>query len=368
MQRHTLVLADHAPRFAAVPQQAGVYEFRDGTGASLYVGKSKNLRRRLQSYFTARHNERRKATMVKLFAATVHYELTGSDFAAMLRELELVQQLRPRFNRRMRHPERYAYVAIDFRLPFPRLVLTNETAEGHVFLGPFAARSRMRAALEQINDAFGLRTCGDPLPDAVQGKGCWRYRLRTCLAPCQGNVSPGEYGRALLRAVRTLTGSSHALREWEQRRTELSEALAFERAQRLWEREVRVRSAQRLLHLAMRRGDNALVIQPGVAPDSLALWAICDGDVASRTEVPRNELHAAFRRTWEALSAAAPREVSFVRQEDLDRRWIIYRWLRTPEGREWSVPLARRTEQAVWDDVSARAARLFTSPVLVAAP
>ncbi|GIW44972.1 MAG: hypothetical protein KatS3mg077_2254 [Candidatus Binatia bacterium] len=357
MDRQTLTVAEHAPRFASVPCVPGVYVFQDSAGNPLYVGKSKQLRRRLQSYFCRRGSERRKATMVQLFATTVSLELAGSDFAAMLRELELVHELRPRFNQRMRYPERYAYIAIDFRLPYPRLRLTTEPDSHSVFLGPFAARSRMRAAVQEISDAFSLRTCSDPMPSAAEGRSCWRYHVRTCCAPCQGKVSSGTYGRALLQAVRTLTGSSHALRQWRAQRAELVEQLAFERAHRLLQRELRVQAAQRLLFLAVRRGDDAVVIQPSVNPDCVCLWAIRSGDIASHIEIPHAELAAGIERLWAVYSEPAP-QARFLPQADIDRRWIIYRWLRSDEGRAWSIPIRGRSLSTVRSELHALARRL----------
>ncbi|GIV04217.1 MAG: hypothetical protein KatS3mg015_3047 [Fimbriimonadales bacterium] len=357
MDRKTLTVKEHAPRFACVPCVPGVYVFRDASGTPLYVGKSKHLRRRLQSYFCRRGSERRKATMVQLFATTVSLEFSGSDFAAMLRELELVHELRPRFNQRMRYPERYAYIGIDFRLSYPRLRLTTEPDSESVFLGPFAARSRMRAAVQEISDAFSLRTCPEPMPSAEEGKGCWRYHVRTCSAPCQGKVSSGTYGRALLQAVRTLTGSSHTLRQWRAQRAELVEQLAFERAQRLLERETRVRVAQRLLSLAVRRGDDAVVIQPSVNPDCVCLWAIRSGDIASHMEIPHAELSAGVDQLWAVYSEPAP-QVRFLPQADIDRRWIIYRWLRSDEGRVWSIPVRGRSLSALRAELEALAHRL----------
>lgn len=357
MERQTLIVGEHAPRFARVPCVPGVYVFRDQAGAPLYVGKSKQLRRRLQSYFCRRGSERRKATMVQLFATTVTYELTGSDFAAMLRELQLVQELRPRFNRRMRYPERYAYVGIDFRLPYPRLRLTTEPNSDAVFFGPFTARRRMRAALEEICDAFCLRTCSEPMPTAEEGRSCWRYRVRTCSAPCQGQISPGAYGRSLLQAVHTLLGSAQVLRQWQAKRAELVEKMAFERAQRLLEREIRVRAAQRLLSLAVHRGDDALVIQPSVKPDRACLWAIRLGDIASSIEIPRSEISAGIEQLWLVYREPLP-PTRLLPQADIDRRWIVYRWLRSEEGRTWSVSIRGRSLQAVRADLQELASRL----------
>lgn len=341
-----LVVAQHAPLFRTVSSAPGVYTFYDGDGVPLYVGKSKSLRRRLQSYFGARPTERRKAKMVQLFASSVEVERTGSHFAALLREIELVQQLRPRFNRRLRYPARYAYIGIDFRAPFPRLDITTRPWSDGRFLGPFAARQRMRHALEEVCAAFGLRTCGDPLPSAAEGRRCWRYRLRTCLAPCQGQVTRGQYGRALLQALQTLAGSQEAVRRWQAERTQLAEALAFERAQRLLQREQRVRAAQKQLGISMWRGDDAFVIQPGLVPDSVSLWAIRDGDVAAVVSVAPKDALGAFGSLY-ALFAQPRAALRFVSQTALDRRWVIFRWLRSGEGAAWSVPVRGRGRAAV---------------------
>ncbi len=350
----TLVVKEHAPRFAAVPNEPGVYVFRDAQGAVLYVGKSKTLRRRLQTHFAKHAPERRKRTMLQLFAATVAYERTGSHFAALLREVELVQELRPRFNRRLRYPERYAYIGLDLRSRFPRLVMTTEPWPLGRFLGPFTAHSRMRQALEELCDAFGLRTCDDPLPAPHEGLRCWRYRVRTCMAPCQGGVTAGQYGRALLLAVQTLCGSRVALRKWQREREALAEALAFERAERLLARETRVRAAQRLLAISVRRGADAVVVQPAARANHVSLWAICDGDVAARCNVRHAQAKAAFDSLWPLFQRPAA-QVRFVEQVALDRRWLIFHWLRTEEGKTWSVAIKRgQSANAVWPEVQAR--------------
>lgn len=346
------LVAHEAPRFSRIPSGPGVYLFRDCHGSVLYVGKSKNLRARLRAHFRARGGEMRKKSALRNFAHTVAVRETNSHFAALLDEIELIHALRPRLNRQYARPERSAYLVVDFREPYPRLDLRHQVEPGPRYFGPVLLPRRLRVALDEVADAFRLRTCADPLPSAAEAQGCWRFQVKTCLAPCQGNVSPGDYGRHLLRALRLLTGSNDILRDWRSSLLSTHTSKNPQSWQRRLRRAAAVDRARRMLLLSRYSGDDAIIVQPGVDNSQVEVWAICRGDVARHMTLrPLSSPDRWFRQLW-AVYSNPEEPAGFVGKQELDRRWGIYRWLRSREGRSSAVFVRDRDKADVRRDLT----------------
>lgn len=340
-----------APGFSNFPRMPGVYAFRDRDGNVLYVGKSKNLRARLQSHFRDKGGEARKKSALRNLAFTVAAKATSSHFAAVLHEIEVIHALRPRLNQEYARPERYAYLAVDFRQPYPRLDLRHHVEAGPRYFGPVLLPRRLSIALEEVADAFALRTCGEPLPGAAQGQACWRYQVKTCVAPCQGNVSAGRYGRHLLRALRVLTGNNETFRQWKKSLLQKNTDHNPQSRERLRRRIAAVDRARRMLLLSRYQGDDAIVVQRCSNGRELEAWAIRRGDVALQLTIGwRDWPDKWFPRLWNVYSI--PEEpATFVPKKDIDRRWAIYHWLRSKEGRSSAVFVRGREEEEVWWDL-----------------
>ncbi len=349
-------LAELAQGRAKAPARPGIYVFRAADQGALYVGKSKNLRSRLASYFRPGVAVARKPWALQRFASTVHIECTGSEFAALLREVELVQAWAPPYNRRLRHPERYAYIGVDYRDPFPRLTVTAVPWEGGQFLGPFSPTRRVTEAVEVIADAFRLRTCESEIVATPNGTACWRHQVRCCSAPCIAATTAGAYGRDLLQALLALTGRSRAaLRALVQERDRLAAAERFEDAARRQRRIAAIEQARRLLFISQRVWHDALVVQPAAEPGTVQLWGIAGGSVRSQAICARGLLWQAFAQVWEGVHHAATREGEMIPQRELDARWIVHRWLRSAAGQRWSIPLRQQRRDVVWQRVQALA-------------
>ncbi len=353
----TFPVAELAHSCAHVPATAGVYVFRSPEGQALYVGKSNNLRARLGSYFQPAAARHRKTRSLQRFAETVDVERTGSEFAALLREVELVQALAPPYNRRLRRHERYAYIGIDYRDPFPRLTVTDTPWEGGQFLGPFANTGRTREAVEVVADLYTLRTCDGAIVPDPNGSACWRHQVRTCSAPCLGATSPGAYGRDLLQALRAFTGRSRtALTALVAQRDCLAAAERFEEAARQQRRLAALERLRRILFVTQRVWHDAVVVQPGTEAGTVRLWGIAAGSVCSEATCAAAQIEAGAARLWHAVEHAAAERLPLVPQHDLDARWIIHRWLTSPTGRRWSVRLGRPGTPAPQQQITALAA------------
>ena len=201
---------------ATCPKLPGVYEFVDPMGTVVYVGKAKNLRTRLLSYFTAPWPESKSAQLIRC-AEQVRWRAMPSEFAALLEELRLIQALRPTHNVvGARYRASLAFIKVTGGAAL-KLVVTESTREaGALYYGPFRGRGPAARAVRTLADLLGLRDCADrvkmvfadqpSLFDAPLAPGCIRHELGTCLGPCAARVSADRYAVSVQTAADFLEG------------------------------------------------------------------------------------------------------------------------------------------------------------------
>jgi len=196
-------LADRLPRCP------GVYLFRDGAGRVLYVGKAKDLRTRVRSYFSG--DGRAKVADLLRELATVDHHPCATELEASVREVRLIQRHRPRYNRRGRNPERYCYLKLT-RERFPRLSLVRRVLpDGARYLGPFPSAGQAELVKAAIEDALPLRRCTRRLGPRGGGSACALLELGRCLGPCTGAVAADAYATLVTRLEAALDGDPEPL-------------------------------------------------------------------------------------------------------------------------------------------------------------
>ncbi len=184
-QRRKRHLAD------ALPAAPGVYLFRDAQGRVLYVGKSTNLRSRVRTYFTASETRTRMAEMVGL-AERVDPVVCATPLEAEVRELRLIAEHRPRYNRRSKFPEKASWIKLTVEA-FPRLSLVRKVAaDDAVYLGPFGSARTAELAIAAVHEALPLRQCSRRLSIRVPSSACVLAEMGRCGAPCLGVDAGGE--------------------------------------------------------------------------------------------------------------------------------------------------------------------------------
>ena len=208
----------------------GVYVMRDGAGKVLYVGKARNLRRRVASYFDQRDKGSRINLMVRRIAG-MEVSLTRTEAEALLLENEWIKAHRPRFNINLRDDKSYPWIRIDTRHAYPRIGFyrggRKDTGE---YFGPYSSAGAVRESLNQIYRLFGLRQCRDTV-FSNRSRPCLQYQINRCSAPCVGYISKADYARDLNAAREFLKGRDEAVIEYlGERMQQASEALDFEKA------------------------------------------------------------------------------------------------------------------------------------------
>ena len=179
----------------ALPHAPGVYLFRDERSRVLYVGTSRDLRTRVRSYFTASETRTRMGEMVGLAASVTGIEC-ASALEANVRELRLIAEHKPRYNRRSRFPERMHFVKLT-REPWPRLSLVKRVLDDDAdYLGPFSSKKVAEKALQALHDTFPVRQCAERLAKHAQRTPCVLAEMGRCLSPCDGSADEAAYAAA----------------------------------------------------------------------------------------------------------------------------------------------------------------------------
>jgi DNA polymerase III subunit epsilon len=287
----------------SLPSSPGVYLFRDGQGRVLYVGTSRDLRTRVRSYFTASEPRTRMAEMVGI-AESVDAVPCAHALEAEVRELRLIAEHKPRYNRRSRFPERSIYLKLTVE-PFPRVSQVRQVRDdGAVYLGPLGSRRTAELATAAIHEAFPLRQCTGRLSVRVRSPACVLAELGRCGAPCEGRQSPEEYA-VHVDAVRRawLHDPESVVTRLRTRMNGLAEAGRYEEAAAHRDRLTAfVRVAARLQRLTSLTSVAQLV---AAAPDGSGGWelsVIRHGRLVASGVAPRG---AAVRPYLAALVATA---------------------------------------------------------------
>ncbi len=181
-----------------LPSGPGVYLFRDGSPRPLYIGTSRDLRARVRTYFTASETRSRMGGMVGL-TTWVEAISCATALEAEIRELRLIAQHKPRYNRRSRHPERAVWVKLTVE-PWPRLSLVRQVrADGADYLGPFGSRRTAEQAVAALHEAFRVRQCSGRLGHRAGKVACVLAEMARCLSPCDGSTDDTTYAAEVTR-------------------------------------------------------------------------------------------------------------------------------------------------------------------------
>jgi len=191
-----------------VPAAPGVYIYRDSGGSVLYVGKAKDLRKRVRQYFTGGQHQR--TTLFLPLIDSVETIVAGSEKEALLLENTLIKRYRPPFNVEMKDDKSYPCFRVTVQEEYPRLEITRKLLDdGSLYFGPFTDAGAARATLSWLEKAFPLRRCRNTVPGGRgrQGRPCLDFQMGRCLGPCGGEVVQEEYRQVIEELVDFLGGN-----------------------------------------------------------------------------------------------------------------------------------------------------------------
>ena len=223
----------------SLPEVPGVYQFLDNKGTIIYVGKAKNLKRRVTSYFN-RTVEDPKTRILIRHIHDVKHMVVETEMDALLLENSLIKKYKPRYNIQLKDDKSYPWIVIKNE-PFPRVFYTrNIVKDGSLYYGPYTSVSMVRTMLAMFRDVFKLRTCNLDLSQEKikQGKykPCLEYHIKNCMAPCIGKQSEQEYMRNIEQIKKILSGKTReVIAYFKKKMLEHAQNLEFKKAQEIKE-------------------------------------------------------------------------------------------------------------------------------------
>ncbi|WP_321347889.1 excinuclease ABC subunit UvrC [uncultured Draconibacterium sp.] len=226
---------DHLKTLISVlPNKPGIYQYLDQSNTIIYIGKAKNLRKRVSSYFTKNHDHRKTALLVRNIADIKHM-VVESEQDALLLENNLIKKYQPRYNIRLKDDKSYPWICIKNE-PFPRVFKTRSLVrDGSKYFGPYTSIYTVRTLLDLFKSEYKLRTCNYNLaPENITAgkyKVCLEYHIGNCKGPCEGHVSIEKYDQGIVDITDILKGNiSGVIKHLEDMMAEMSENLNFEEA------------------------------------------------------------------------------------------------------------------------------------------
>lgn len=240
---------------ARLTSRPGVYQMYDAADEILYIGKARNLKNRVSSYFRASGLTTKTMALVGKIAR-IEVTITNSETEALLLEQNLIKQFRPPYNILLRDDKSYPYILVTDKDEYPAVRFQRGARAGKGrYFGPFPSGSAVRESLNILQKVFLIRQCDDSF-FRNRSRPCLQYQIKRCSAPCVGLVSPDAYRRDLRHAVMFLEGRNNAImEELGNQMEQASQALEFEKAAELRDQIGRLRQVQEQQYVSGLQGD-----------------------------------------------------------------------------------------------------------------
>jgi len=345
---------------ATLSQRPGVYRMLDAEGAVIYVGKARNLKKRVASYFTSKaHHPKTQALMNR--AANIEVTVTATEPEALLLEYNLIKEHQPRFNVLLRDDKSYPYIKLTKSREFPRFEFHRgkRTPENRYF-GPFPSAGAVRQTLGQLQKLFRIRQCSDSY-FSHRSRPCLQYQIKRCTAPCVGLIDEREYRKDVVNAISFLSGKNDiVLLDLQNRMDRAAAALNFESAAQYRDQIASIRDVQarQAVAGAVMKDADALAVESGAGIFCVAVLMIRGGRMlGSRHFFPRTSAHTEAREVLTAFiaqhyfSQEAPPEI--LAGADIDDRELLGAALSERAGRRVAIRQRVRGHRRRWLEMAA---------------
>ena len=243
----------------------GVYIMRNKENAVIYIGKAKNLRNRVTSYFRENPDHTPKVAAMVSHVYDYDFIVTDSEYEALVLECSLIKQHKPRYNILLKDDKGYHYIRISTE-EYPRITSENNTNAPGRYLGPYTSGFVTKEAVNEANRVFMLPTCRKKFPqDIGKGRPCLNYHIKNCMGVCRGRIAHSDYLESVEQAVEFIrSGSAGSVERMEQEMNAAAEALDFEKAAMLRDRIVAVKKAaekQKMINSGVESADVIGVVE-----------------------------------------------------------------------------------------------------------
>jgi excinuclease ABC subunit C len=335
------------------PQKPGVYLFKDKSGKIIYIGKAKNLRKRINSYFAHGDNQSRKLSRIIRNAEEIEHIITANETEALILEGNLIKKHRPRYNVDLKDDANYPFFKLDITTQYPRVsVVRRMKNDGALYFGPYPSVTQARSALHLIGPVFPLRKCTTKdIPK--RSRPCLNYQLGRCLAPCCKEVSREEYLEIVDQVRLFLEGRNKELISKLNRvMQKASRELDFEKAARVRDQ---IRAVEKTVEkqtvVSSKRKDQDIVGVSRLGREAEVVMLVVRGGsmVGSRSYSIRgewedsSEIVESFIKQYYRDKQFVPREI--ILSHPIEDRAVISEWLTGMAGKKVSITVPSRGDK-----------------------
>lgn len=325
-----------------LPDKPGVYLFKNKQGEVIYVGKAISLKNRVRTYFQSSRFQGAKIIAMVSHISDVDYIVTDSEVEALILENSLIKQYKPRYNANLKDDKQYPYLKLTLQEEYPRLFMTRKLErDGSRYFGPYTNVGAIKETLKILKKVFPLRSCRKKFRVRGEERPCLNYHLKYCLAPCQGNISPAEYGDIIKGLICFLEGRQEKILKIMKKEMEkASEELDFEKAARFRDKYLALKQAvsrQKVVSPTLRQHD---VI--GFAREEnetfFQVFLIRQGKIIGKEqftltntgEMEERDIITTFIKQYYSTSSSIPREIMV--SADVEDKEVLESWLSQKRG------------------------------------
>ncbi len=339
-------------RVKNAPRTPGVYLMKDKNGKVIYVGKARDLRARVRSYF-GRADSRPMVSFLVPKVCDLEFIVTATEKEALILENNLIKKYRPRYNVNFRDDKAYFNIRLNTKDRFPRFELVRRVKrDGARYFGPYASSASVKETLRFLQQIFPLRTCGD-VEFSSRRRPCIEYEIKRCLAPCCGLIESAVYHELVKDAASFLEGNGRRLiSDLRSRMSAASKELRFEDAVVIRDRIAAIDATlekQRAVSMSFRDQDIFGLYMEGDLTQTCAIF-IRKGKILGRKKFPifkievgSSEILSSLLKQYYDDEVFIPEEI--VIPDDIYDREVISEWLTEKRGRKVSVVVPKRGQK-----------------------
>ncbi len=319
---------------SSLPHAPGCYLFSDEAGTIIYVGKAKDLKKRVTSYFQKTDHDAKTQRLVERIAS-LDFLVTTTETEALLLENNLIKKHQPKYNIDLKDAKRFAYIEISSD-PFPRIGIARQRTKGAAYYGPFVSAGERDAVLRVIKRTFTLRSCRK-LPK----RACLRYHMQSCSAPCIGAISPEDYRIHVERAATLLKGKgSDVVKQLREEMAACSAAQEYEKALSLRNQIAAIERLSERQSVERPKESDQDVIAYTVADGivSLMVFAVRKGSLTQKQEYSFEAVEDFFEEFLVQYYADHPPPTELILPHDIDAALSDYLSERRGRGVQITVP------------------------------
>ena len=328
----------------------GCYIMKDKTGKIIYIGKAKNLKNRVSSYFRPWQDHLPKVWKMVSHVEDYDFIVTDSEFEALVLECSLIKQYTPKYNILLKDDKGYSYIRVT-KEPFPRLqAALQKEDDGAQYIGPFTSSFAVKQAVEEANRVFQLPTCQRRFPqDFRKTRPCLNHHIKRCMGVCTGQFSEEEYNDTVRRAVEYIKGGSQqSIERMTEEMNAAAEALEFELAARLRDRIAAIQKAaddQKIIDDSMKDSDIIALSQNSEkACASVIMYRggrlFDKADFFLGEKEDQSQMRESFITGYYSVRDNIPKEILL--DEEIENAELLEKWLREKSGHAVHISTPQR--------------------------